>query len=257
MAEANRANLKHRQHYVWKHYLEAWATNGQVCCFQEGRRFRTNAANVAVQRDFYKLVELTPGDIDLIRRLAIASTPEAGRYVHEHLLQTLAITAEIHRSGLGQSSPAVRAKLEEAMTNMVEDYHASIEVDAQPLLDAARRGDLSFYRDDQRAMRFAYFLAMQALRTRAARDRVVEQLRAGLEIDVSRAWTILYQIFATNVAGTLFVDRSRRELSLLTNATANRFITGDQPVVNLAADGRRCLSSLFSTTRFHLDARWS
>lgn len=50
---------KRKQHHVWKAYLRAWATKEKLWVLQD-RRIRTaDIADVAIQRDFYKLNALT------------------------------------------------------------------------------------------------------------------------------------------------------------------------------------------------------
>jgi hypothetical protein len=58
---------KRRQHHVWQHYLKSWTTDGRIWCLRDGNIFQTNTTKVAVERDFYKIPELTPEDIALIK----------------------------------------------------------------------------------------------------------------------------------------------------------------------------------------------
>ena len=227
---------KRRQHHVWKYYLGAWATDAQIFCLQDGRIFQTNVANVGVQRDFYKLHGLTQAEIDFIRGVAIAGSPPAAKPVHEELLFLLATYGRLHQSGFGKSDAALRSVIDEAVVNAVENFHSGIESQAQPLLDAARRGDVSFYIDDDQCILFAYFLSLQYFRTFGLRARVIERLKANVGVDVTKCWTILSQVYATNVGATLFFERKRRPVVLLKNETGVPFITGDQPAINLAAD---------------------
>jgi hypothetical protein len=50
---------------------------------------------------------------------------------------------------------------------------------------------------------------------------------------LSRVWNVLIHMFATNIGADLFRDRKRRKLILIHNRTNVRFITGDQPAINL------------------------
>ena len=53
-----------RQHYVWRHYLEAWQfKDGSTNCLREHQIFPTNLTKIMVERDFYKVSVLTRLDV--------------------------------------------------------------------------------------------------------------------------------------------------------------------------------------------------
>ena len=97
-----------RQHHVWRSYLEAWATDAQIFCLQEGRIFRTNVANVGVERDFYKLHMLTDADIQGIR-LLMSTGPSVATPVLENAAPAMQPTIERFSKtwGSGSSVPVV------------------------------------------------------------------------------------------------------------------------------------------------------
>ena len=53
-----------RQHYVWRHYLDAWATNGTFCCYRQKDKklFSPQPKDVASESYFYETQQLTIGD---------------------------------------------------------------------------------------------------------------------------------------------------------------------------------------------------
>jgi len=67
-AETNAKN----QHYVWQHYLNAWATDGTFCCYRQkdSKLFPTQPKAIASQTYFYEAQQLTAGDINLLRTLS-------------------------------------------------------------------------------------------------------------------------------------------------------------------------------------------
>ena len=71
---------KRGQHYVWKHYLKQWTTNGKLFCLRENKVFETNPDNIANKRDFYRLEELTANEMLFISRI-IDMMPTAFREV--------------------------------------------------------------------------------------------------------------------------------------------------------------------------------
>ena len=60
---------KRKHHYVWEHYLDAWATDGQIWCRRADKYFPTSTENVGQRRDFYRLKELSDGDVAFVERL--------------------------------------------------------------------------------------------------------------------------------------------------------------------------------------------
>ena len=52
---------KKKHHYVWQHYLTAWARDGeQVWCLRKGGEpFRSHTLNIGQQRYFYRLREMS------------------------------------------------------------------------------------------------------------------------------------------------------------------------------------------------------
>ena len=74
--------LPRRHHYVWRHYLEAWEVDGLLQASRNGGPvFSSSAANVALQRDFYRLPKLQTRDVEFIREVIerMALTPEGKR----------------------------------------------------------------------------------------------------------------------------------------------------------------------------------
>lgn len=224
------------QHYVWRHYLGAWAVSGQVHCLRDGRVFRTDPKNVGKERDFYRLRELTDADVQMARE-TIRASPEHIRRLHENLLLRFAslprLRAAASPAGLG--SKEADEALEEAIVNLEELLHGGIERSAQGFLARARNGDVSFYDDDKAAADFLYFLSVQYMRTKGIRENVVAGMAAkapGIYADVDRVWNILSHIFATNIGWSLYAERRTFRLVLMTNGSQRALITSDQPVIN-------------------------
>ncbi|HEX8239700.1 MAG TPA: DUF4238 domain-containing protein [Allosphingosinicella sp.] len=229
-----------QQHYVWRHYLSAWENDGQLHASREGRTFTTSAANVAKQRDFYRLRLLTPLQIELVRRLAISISPPFLRDMHERLLATFSSLPRLHAhlQSLPEGHPA-RAAAEAAVINTEEHLQTSIEQGGADHLRDLRRMDASFFENEDSATDFLYFLCMQYLRTKNIQKRVGAAVRAS-KIDgvaasaaeVEQIWPVLRHIFAVNAAYSLFADRAKFRIVFLSAPDHFPFITGDQPVLN-------------------------
>lgn len=232
---------KRRQHHVWQHYLKPWSYDGKIYCLRGGVIFATNTVNVAVERDFYKLQKLTAGDVRLLQNLIIEPSHPLAKRHHEHLLMQFTLPArfvEQSRALLGNTEQ-IDDLLDEYQTNALEDYHFNIENSFLPILDDILKGDLSFYSDDDRCIRFFHFICTQHMRTKGVKERSVERVMDRNGQDLSRIWNIAVHMFAFNIGMTLFAERKKRSLVLLQNRSDVPFITGDQPIVNLHGDGLR------------------
>lgn len=62
---------KRKQHYIWRYYLNAWATDEQIFCLRENKIFKTNLMNIGNIRDFYRLKELSNQDIEILNLLIL------------------------------------------------------------------------------------------------------------------------------------------------------------------------------------------
>lgn len=225
------------QHYVWRFYLEPWTTKGKIWCLRNGKIFCIDPKNVAKQRDFYRLKDLTDYDVWLVRRLAIDPSPPHLQPLHDDLLKSFALIPRLR--SLADAAPdgsALTEEIDEAIINYEELLHGQIEAEALPLLKMLRQGDAAFYNTDDGAMSLTYYLCVQYMRTKKIRERMANAIEAaqqnGGPFDIDRIWNVLSQIFATNMGWSLYSDRRSYRLVLLDNKSNLSFIAGDQPLIN-------------------------
>jgi hypothetical protein len=239
-AEALRPpDRKHRQHHVWQHYLEPWASGGKIFGLINGKLCQPHPKNVAVERHFYKLHRLTAADLDLLK-LFIDIGPSHARRLHEDFVAALLMPrafVEQHKEHLKNPEEMEEILLTQE-TNVLEDYHASIENSFAPTLQAIRKGDLSFYNDTQECITFARYMATQYMRTKGIKVGMIDIFQRKNGLDISRVWDIASLMQGVNIGCSLFLGRKRQQLMLLRNNTEVEFITGDQPVINLHGGDR-------------------
>ncbi|MGY4407860.1 hypothetical protein ACVIYL_008663 [Bradyrhizobium sp. USDA 3315] len=181
-----------------------------------------------MQTDFYKLQRLTPQDLALLKMLFGQGRPSAVR-THGSLVAMLIAPFELAEPFRGSPNwPKIEAQLDEHASNVLEDYHASIESSFAPALERALAGDLGFYTDDAEFITFLNFLCTQYMRTRGIKERTLE-----LSPFLERVWNVMIHITATNIGSSLYVERRRRKLVIVENRSEVPFVTGDQPAINL------------------------
>lgn len=231
-----------RHHHVWQHYLRSWSSNGSIYCLQDGRIFPTGTAVVAVEKDFYKLPELTPNDELMLRGFASKAHPAARRNFDEFIFRVMSPLRLADRVGRGM--PQSNALLNDYKLHVLERVHAGVESQFIPLLDLSLKGDLSFY-DDERCLIFFFYITRQYMRTKGVKERYLLSNKQYGGPDMGHVWNVLSLFCADQLGGSLYAERKERKLVFLRNETKTSFIAGDQPVINLKANGAETVSLSF------------
>lgn len=231
---------KRKQHYVWEHYLRAWATDGQVWCLHGDRSFSTNTDNVANERDFYRLKEMSDDDIAFVERVVVGPLERNLQEVARGWLikfQAVFVKKREYESS-GERVPEVEHQLDVEINNLEEDMHESIEGSAIAFLAELRDGRDDFMADDENFVRFARFIATQYMRTPVIAGGVAEALHDMPRVDIAAIWGVTRTIYATNLSFAFFRRRHMFRTTFLSAAPSVEFITGDQPIVNVRAVGK-------------------
>jgi hypothetical protein len=230
---------KRRHHYVWQHYLRAWAEDEQIPCWRAGRVFRTNTANVALVKDFYRLKELTPEDLHFVEMTCIRDAPEAVQPLLRGWIPAFSAVFELRRAlesaGLNLQEGGSAELFDIAINNIEEDLHSTIEIGAIQHLNALRAGDMAFLSSDEELPTFLHYLCTQYMRTRKRRDAVLATLGDFPGANVENAWGLMSHILATTLAFSLNAQSDSIRFTLLQSPPNTEFVTSDQPVINLDA----------------------
>jgi hypothetical protein len=230
---------KDRQHYVFRHYLLPWANEEeQIWALRNGNIFPANVRNVAVERHFYKLQDLTDEDITLIRRVGIDGAPKYVQDRCETLIDTFTGPFKI-RKLIDPNDPDAEAMLswlDERVINHEEELQGDVESILLPALVEMRAGRTDFYADKDQAQEFLHAVSFQYMRTKKRREAFQALTRIPIAgADTMRFGNLLTLILTLRFADSLYRDREQFKVILLDNRTDTPFITGDQPVINLHA----------------------
>jgi hypothetical protein len=230
---------KPQQHHVWQQYLRSWAdADGAVFCLQNGRVFTTGTAVLGVGKDFYKIGALTDADIALIKLMGPNEKhhPALRKTIEAFLGYILMPTMLVRRFPGALKDAGFAESLDIYYTNAVDDQHTILERSFIPLLNQSLREDISWYQNGVNRIAFYTYIAAQNLRTRRVKARTIARLRERMGLDFSRIWNILAVVYAFFSGSSMFGD-PELTLTLVRNCTGVPFVTGDQPVTNLDADG--------------------
>lgn len=229
------------QHHVWQYHLKAWANQkDQVWCLQKGKHapFPAHTKNVASERFFYEVLELSEADEQYLNWVINRSNDENLRRINRGWIDTLQTPFKLRKSlttlPLSEEGRAeVERELFKIEKTLGEDLHGDMEQRGKPLLNSLREGKEIFLRnDDEMRMTFINFLCFQYFRTSKIRNGYYA---IPLELPHNReaTWPIEAFIYATNLATSLYTQCRKYNIVIVDNCSGKPFITGDQPVINL------------------------
>lgn len=189
---------------------------------------------MAVESYFYKLSELTDGDVLFIEQV-ISQSPIQARSVLTGFLDMFTVWHRIQALLAAQQhkNDELERLIETQIAKCEEEYHSKVESDILPMMKELRDGNIAVLDDDELCMQFCYYLAVQLFRTKGVKTRIIARLEGNSLYSAERCWNILSHICAANVGFGLFAARESNGIKLIKNETDNPFITGDQPLVNL------------------------
>lgn len=217
--------------------MEGWADRRSFAVVRKvGDAFLTKPANIAQERDFYRIPVLSVEDEEFAR--SMIELPG----VHPMLvklnmgwLDKFAKPSRLRR--LLEARGAIDSAQEKAIRDVEiqseESLHSKIEGPAVRLLNELRAGSSEFWNIDDDARDFAFFLSLQHFRTKAMQERVLGITDSHLARKFERTWPIIRIAMATNLGWSLYSDRARWHIRVLSSSGQLRFITGDQPMLNL------------------------
>ncbi len=218
---------KKRQHYVWQHYLRAWEDHRLVHCWNDGKVFRSGTEGLGVERYFYELRDLDDGDEDLIAKLIDRCAPHL-QPIAQGWRQVFTTPKQLAKA-MGSWPEVFQRKPEEirsAASELEEELHCRFEEIGKPLLDSLRGGNLPLPAD---MLDLLPFLTTQFTRTKA----IEVSVRKATSGKMDRTWQVMRHVYAANIAVEM-LRGGQFNTDVLQAPDASRFITGDQPVINIA-----------------------
>lgn len=226
------SNLTRKQHYVWRKYLRAWGPNDRIWCLRDNKLFNPNLINVAQERDFYKLHDLTVEEVNYLEQFCNGQQ-EPLRSLNLRWVEYFTVLFKLQRQLIAAGHPAdlIAHHIDRAAIEQEELLHGSIEQDAVESLDALLSGDASFFGIPKQKTAFFYFLANQYTRTKKLKSRALEGPGKITAINPENIWNAMSQIIASCIGQSLVAYRY--QLYFLRSEGNEVFITGDQPVINL------------------------
>jgi hypothetical protein len=235
------SDITQHQHYVWRHYLDAWSIKAKVWCYRktDDKFFNPKPRNVAGERFFYGTSHLKRADIVYLNTILLSGIKNtmlrelAAGYINIFTLPDQFEKKLLPKMQTADQKAELSAVIDKLRKTAGEEYHGAIERSFHHLLAQSKAGDLSFLDDNEEAINFYHFIAHQYMRTGSMR-RSIQAIESPVPgHDFKRTWLIESFVYATNLGFSLYARREAEPVTILRNSTSIPFVVGDQPVLNL------------------------
>jgi hypothetical protein len=238
---------KHKQHYVWRYYLDSWSDKQQIFCLRDGRIFKANIKDLAQERDFYQLQELNAEDLKILNAF-IDTFPVHLQAAHRGLLEVFSmphrgksiITGLERMFDLSKHLEAYDLKrtIKVMINNLEEELHSDIESQSIKFISDIRSEDASFWDNADSKLNFLQFVSLQMVRTKKMQNNIYSliEMKMPEHQNLKKLWGAMRHMISMNLAHATF-SKTEYGLRLLLNDSNVPFITSDQPVVNTFSEG--------------------
>lgn len=240
--------IKRNHHYVWAHYLRAWASGNDIWHLGPSGAVSCNSVKGLSKEEGYNdVVALTHEDVDFLKRWPTHDSTVLKGF-HKRQIAYFEVVSALINCHRGRENSSDYEKLcrisREAEANFFEETHTAIELLARPILDQLVLGSVACLDDRQNSTNFCNFLAHQLFRTRKIRDRIFDEhqkveSKSAAEEKYKRLfkknWWLLSFMNGSGFGYGLVLGWPNSKKVFIRNDTNIPFITNDCPVINLQA----------------------
>jgi hypothetical protein len=219
--------IKKNQHYVWKKYLDPWSKNDCIWTFfkKSGKIDNPNLKKVTVERYFYRLNKFTSDEIIFLKKFIDATSHNSVKKLNHDFLEMFTITSVLNMQNE-----------KEIEINLMEDANCIIENLGNSLLACRNITDIEKLVNQDGLYGAIMFICFQYFRTKNMKNSLLKEFNNDKhEALVKKAWNIISYIVATNKTSDIIFDKNLK-FTFIENNSEIKFITGDQPVLNLIDD---------------------
>ncbi|PWS32624.1 DUF4238 domain-containing protein [Pedobacter paludis] len=232
------SELKKRQHYVWRHYLKSWADDDQIWAFLKDQKklIRSNLMGVAQERYFYQLEEFDKEEEKLLYKLVVHMSHPSVKELNLDFFRLYTshykLNEQLKNSPINSEAKAILQKeIDILEKNLMEDVHSKMEASGNLLLSVIDSKNYRFLEDEQALYETMLYLFFQYVRTKKMKKQVLE----GFTSTEHKFWNVISHVMATTLC-RIYSFSKDLNFTFLENSTDIRFLTCDQPVLNLLAD---------------------
>lgn len=233
------SSIKDAQHYVWKHYLKPWSEQENIWAYlkTQNKIIKTSLKNVAQERHFYKLIDLSQEEEDFLKLFIERTCPPDLLPLNSDFLEIFTSHNKLKREyekvkGLPHNKEYFEKELRRLEINLMEDAHGRMEALGFDFLKCRTLDDFKALKENGTWSDAMMFLGFQYFRTKKMRSSAVSSFTGKYAHLGEKCWNIISYTFATVLARALSLHPDSR-FCLIVNNTGRSFLTSDQPVFNL------------------------
>lgn len=249
--------ITRRQHYVNRKYLTSWnIKKGKDLVrvqFKDHRGIKEiNPKNINVANWFYEIFPITNYEMEYI--LSFFDENTKNKFVcskvdytsplsvscamvtiknatYPHPVLSLFDSLLFGCRFMNEVSLNALETMKEQNKTVLEEFHCLVESIGYPFLEKVLISDVKSITDDD-INNFIQFAMVQYMRTMVMKKRISNSIPPTCDFD--HVWPLLHFSIAFNTA--LSILNCITDVIIIDNKTSTRFITGDQPIVNLAVE---------------------
>lgn len=235
--------VKTKHHYVWSYYLKNWSKNNKDIYYltTKGKIALDSTKGLARENYFYKIGDIKSTDIPVLESF-IKPCSEDIKKIHRDFFNNIYLTQLLTKEIKDDKH---RIQLEKQLnSNTFENYLSEIEKNGKHFVDKLTNNEHIDFSVKENVFNLTYFLGHQFTRTKKIKDII--SMADSSEIDshtkemfrdaFNRNWWFICSVLAVNVAKSLALD-PKLKIQVIENKSSTKFITSDQPVVNIHEDG--------------------
>lgn len=224
-----------RQHFVPRCYLDAWTNDEKklLCIDNDNKKsFTPKVEGIANVRYFYETKVLSPQQLDFLYKLWVDDVAEP--FLKDALMGWLRVFAQKDIFQTFCKEKGWNVASEWFLKNTEEKMFAHIEGSIPEWRSHIEIFDASYWDDDHLFM-FILWLMLQFIRTPQMQKNYLSNF-VGTEYEElgQNTQNVFRWLFATRTAHNIIFSKDMK-IVRLKNETDEKFITSDQPVVNVCA----------------------
>lgn len=227
-------DIQSKNHYVWAHYLRGWSYDRQNIFYRtkKGNIRSDSTAGLGRADNFYKITPLDDMDVEFIQHWISICDP-AAQLLHYGFLEKM-ITYSCLLNALDPIKD--KAKRDQITFNTIEQLHTNIEDNVRPAIDALRQGDFDILEDEDALNNLITYMGHQFSRTKVFRSILDSSARSDNEVMNTlirkNSWYMAILV-GVNMSYKTAMYYEVKNVVVLINNTDTRFITSDNPVINV------------------------
>ncbi|WP_144393902.1 DUF4238 domain-containing protein [Pleionea sediminis] len=227
--------IKTNHHYVWAHYLSAWAVDGRNVWYttKKNKIVSDSVKGLAKEKYFYQVPPLDTEDSEFLKDyISRSSFSHCVNHCLGVLMELSDAYSQFHSyEKKGDSEGIERCKA--LFSKAIENRYEKIERDFRASLSSLCEGNLAALQDLKMRTYLLDYVATQYWRTPYMKSQFIESVKdAAIKRMVDKNWWMISYVHGYSMGSALISQTNAIRFTLLKCPKDMDFITSDNPVIN-------------------------